>query len=164
MTWPHDDYYRQTIPAIYSVALRLHTFKNRAAYAVQSLMFYPDKSDATSTSQTTIPIELVDKIPDVDIACLSNCLQHVDHTKPLVLYAYCRNCILHEVLTYEWDFQSANESFMLKSIDWARDTLTGNQKASVIVNAKTFENITEEESYQFFVTGLCLIAVNHGLC
>lgn len=153
MTWPYDSYYRQTLPAVYTVAVKLHTFSARYAYAVQSLIFFSNAS-LNATEQVIIPKELVEKIPDVDIACLSNCLEHVEHTKPLALFAHCRNCLLQERLTYEWDFQSANKSFTLKGIDWMRDTLTGNEKASLIVNAKTFENITEDESYQFFVTGL----------
>lgn len=161
MTWPHDDDLRQIIPANYTVALHLQTFSNRSAYAVQSVMFFSESAHAAQANQVTIPMELLQKNPDVDIACLSNCLEHVDHTKPLVLYAYCRNCFPHETLTYEWDFQSANNTYTLKRIDWGRDTLTGNQKASLIVNAKTFENITEDESYQFFVTGLYLVSINH---
>lgn len=99
----------------------------------------------------------IEDLPDIEVICLTNCMEYVEHTKALVLCVHCHNCLPQEDVAYEWEFWPANINCTLQTIDWEADVLGGNRKSRLVIPKRTFENIIGDEGYQFIATGLCKI-------
>lgn len=155
ITWPNDTLYCQPCPESYTVAVSIQTEAGMSS-ALHSLRFGADHCHVTVPGGTGPGLHIED-LPDIDVVCFSNCMEYVEHTRSLVLFVHCHNCLPQENVAYEWKFFPANINCTMQTIDWEADVSGGNRKPRLIIPKRTFENITGDEGYQFIATGLCEI-------
>ncbi|XP_038045501.1 polycystic kidney disease protein 1-like 2 [Patiria miniata] len=110
----------------YVILLKLSKTGRRNAYAEQTITILPGHPNT------------------IYIRCLMNCGSQLNPSARLVLAGLCPDCTASAQPYFEWTLRSSNQTTAVQTLDWARDTTTGQHGSYLAINAGVFAGSSNE--------------------